>query len=641
MIKMKTEFMDKRQTTCRARRFARAMASAVWILIGWMITIFPHDAVAQEKSPWEKAWQDLGANTRELLMTWNDEISCRHIERPTWSADELGVFEILSETLGFELESHKRPGAYRLNARENARSQFESLAIVEDPALRLLLKLYDEMKAESAVTRSSILNESLEELFRPEEGAISEQMKISIYATALPWMMEHAYLSGSMSTLRKSHEIWESIRRRPEGSGLEISCSLTRNGQAYAITFPVNVWNGHPVDASLTKRDDTTSSRFLDGAIVCHSQHAPSIRVPAQDIESGLQYAQLALRSRDSDGITESLEQLTRGLESLARRRDVYRNEKWMCPLQTVELMALEQHRFAELDRLGRAMSRAFPGSGFYERLNAFESCLNHAEGGFELDARRLWEAYGQEYHWVLAHFAPKHIKTLDKSFMSWVKSRKSNAYLSRRLLGSWMAWNMGDIDRAARFAGNFVKNKPRLVHPQLNSYDLILKYAQGIDIPREFVSSYVYAIMLKNPPLVYRTFEVASRYMTPSQRTEVTDIVRNYSPALAPAAAARFYLAFAPELQQGMDETQRTAVDAWLDVELQDSETPCETLRRRYTWAKKLSQHKDFKGIHRIAKMTLEKNDLSMRWRKVWLAIAQYAENASRDKPFPRESWQ
>ena len=514
-------------------------------------------------------------------------------------------------------------------ASEDTLSRIKSFA--QDNALDTLLTLYDEYLKNRDVSQAALLDDSQNVMF--ETKTLAPLEKIGIALTLAPYLLRHAAGSNDLVSIRKIRERVRTMERVWPDRQYDILCWTTQSAMYFPLSSlePGSSLSGVQVELNLDSGDLKTPQC----TVFEHEQQSAR----QEKIQSVLGDALTGLSARDNDLIIDAMGQLAYELDALWARYgydaswnhhwDSAPVEEWICQIQVICLLALEQHRFTELARLERSVNRAFSGSTFYRRLTEFKSCKTRLSGSFLSAADQLNERNASSYAWIIKQFEPKNIKKLDKAFAAWVKKGTKPARLSRQLLASWTAWSLGDYERAAKYAGNVIENRSRIVHPQLHSFDMMLKAIRQEDIPRESLETYVRVIRLKSPQLVYQTFSESARWWKPEMRRRIVDVMRQYSPSHAPVQAAQFYVAYEAELRENMNARHRIELDAWIEKELRATETAMTANRRRLQWLGDLIDDKDWKGIEKLSALSM--SDIQDgKWSKFWHVVSKKAHAAA-----------
>lgn len=536
-------------------------------------------------------------------------------------------------TLGFYAELNR--DHYHIVPNGDVLQALKTHAALSDEPLRVVLALFLKLREVSGVSQSEVLEDELHALFR-ETTSLSEAKKLAIYYAILPDLMKHAHDSGAQTTMRNLNEIAHSLRRNRLSTNMSIVCSQLIGDRMYSLQFDASNLSNHRSPAQLYRYticapDEMPDNRLLtntDAQVTCQSSFQPIIEDNRALLHAGLSQALVALSVKDHTAISSSLATVTQALGALHGAR---LSEDEMCQISTIYMISFEQDRFAELDRLDQALRMFYPQASFYDHILRFRTCQTAV---FDRDsnavAQRLWTENQEKYEWIIRNFHPKERKNLSKNFKRWTKSKRSKMNLPRRLIASWTLWSMGDYARAAAFAGDIAKGKSTIAHPQLNSYALMLKIAQGEPLSEPFFSHYVRAMMLKNAPLAYQTMTAAARLLPQSpdaQRTMIADVFRTYPASNAPYDAALFFEAYEDELKKPLDEQQRADIDIWLDTELARSLPSCELTRRRLKSIETWSKNGNETLIYELSLRALSENPAPFV-RELWEQIRILSEN-------------
>ncbi len=370
-----------------------------------------------------------------------------------------------------------------------------------------------------------------------------------------------------------------------------------------------------------TPRPDTAQN-----AIVCRSTTIPY----RSKTNFGLIESQLAmaLRTKDNAAISRGLIELSQALESLANRFEHLPDDAF-CTVFGIYLVALSQDRFAELHSIEQQLKRIYRDN-FVDRLIKYKSCTTDSNPAIAAQAQSLWENYGELYTWITTHFRGKARQKLDKTFRQWTKPRKLAITQPRRMIAAWTAWTLGDYERAYRFSEGMTNKKPRIVHPQIHSFDAMLKLSNSIPIDRESLESYIRTTMLKTPSLPYQSFTAVAGIVGESDKKLIAQAMQSYSPAVAPTAAAQFFVAYSDAFEANLTPKQIVEIGTWIDTELSASESPCTTTKRRLAWVAQAAQIGDFAAIAKRSQYFSASPTALPATTQLWQQIACIAQSPS-----------
>lgn len=368
-----------------------------------------------------------------------------------------------------------------------------------------------------------------------------------------------------------------------------------------------------------TPRPDTAQN-----AIVCRSTTIPY----RSKTDFGLIESQLAmaLRTKDNAAISRGLIELSQALESLANRFEHLPDDAF-CTVFGIYLVALSQDRFAELHSIEQQLKRIYRDN-FVDRLIKYKSCTTDSNPTIAAQAQSLWENYGELYTWITTHFRGKARQKLDKTFRQWTKPRKLAITQPRRMIAAWTAWTLGDYERAYRFSEGMTNKKPRIVHPQIHSFDIMLKLSNSIPIDRESLESYIRTTMLKTPSLPYQSFTAVADIVGESDKKLIAQAMQSYSPAVAPTAAAQFFVAYSDAFEANLTPKQIVEIGTWIDTELSASESPCTTTKRRLAWVAQAAQIGDFAAIAKRSQYFSASPTALPATTQLWQQIACIAQS-------------
>lgn len=368
-----------------------------------------------------------------------------------------------------------------------------------------------------------------------------------------------------------------------------------------------------------TPRPDTAQN-----AIICRSTTIPY----RSKTDFGLIESQLAmaLRTKDNAAISRGLIELSQALESLANRFEHLPDDAF-CTVFGIYLVALSQDRFAELHSVEQQLKRIYRNN-FVDRLIKYKSCTADSNPTIAAQAQSLWENDGELYTWITTHFRGKARQKLDKTFRQWTKPRKLAITQPRRMIAAWTAWTLGDYERAYRFSEGMTNKKPRIVHPQIHAFDTMLKLSNSIPIDRESLESYIRTTMLKTPSLPYQSFTAVAGIVDESDKKLIAQAMQSYSPAIAPTAAAQFFVAYSDAFEANLTPKQIVEIGTWIDTELSASESPCTTTKRRLAWVAQAAQIGDFATIAKRSQYFSASPTALPATSQLWQQIACIAQS-------------
>ena len=368
-----------------------------------------------------------------------------------------------------------------------------------------------------------------------------------------------------------------------------------------------------------TPRPDTAQN-----AIICRSTTIPY----RSKTDFGLIESQLAmaLRTKDNSAISRGLIELSQALESLANRFEHLPDDAF-CTVFGIYLVALSQDRFAELHSVEQQLKRIYRNN-FVDRLIKYKSCTADSNPTIAAQAQSLWENDGELYTWITTHFRGKARQKLDKTFRQWTKPRKLAITQPRRMIAAWTAWTLGDYERAYRFSEGMTNKKPRIVHPQIHAFDTMLKLSNSIQIDRESLESYIRTTMLKTPSLPYQSFTAVAGIVDESDKKLIAQAMQSYSPAIAPTAAAQFFVAYSDAFEANLTPKQIVEIGTWIDTELSASESPCTTTKRRLAWVAQAAQIGDFATIAKRSQYFSASPTALPATSQLWQQIACIAQS-------------
>ncbi len=457
-------------------------------------------------------------------------------------------------------------------------------ALSNDPKLDQLLTLYEQYLEHSFVAEPSILNDAMDALFSHPD--LNQKEKIAVFLTMSPYLIEHARSSGDMVTCRKLQQNAQSMQRLWPKQ-LNIVCADDSREIRFSLSHLVR---GHISQANMIKAlpcMPNQSSKPLS----CQS-YVTDLSNWGASLDHLLEDALWALNQKDNEFTIQAMANLGRELKRLnasnaqtvqdGNAADDENIQKMLCQSQVIEILALEQTRFAELAAFEADLQK-MTGTSFYDRLKSQKSC--QLSGNFASTFARLKTDHASTIKWLTDNFDPKKRKKLDKALTAWTKKGTKYVRSQRRLWASWTAWSLGEYNLAAKAAGDVMDGKSRLVHPQLYSYDLMLKAIKREFPALENLQTYARLMNLKSPALVYQTLTQCARWLSSSEKKDVVEAVRPYSPSQASYEAAEFFMAYSDELRTNMNAAHRVAVDSWLETEVASTESTEAKQQRRLIW--------------------------------------------------------
>lgn len=512
------------------------------------------------------------------IMTCSSEFN----EKQKYSELEMARFNILLSIFDMKLT----PDGKAVVSSENSAALFKEYAIIKNDILKYLINLFDELEQNKNISSDQISDETIEAFFNNQNITLTSEEKVGIYATLLPYLLARARVSSSASKVRNLLEVKRTVRRDGIFGQMEVVCRVRYEDGVYRMAFPFDVFFMKKAAIQMDLGSEPNPARedhCESGGIYCEGRFSQSLGSAPAGLDEILDMALFSLLAKDNTAIDESLEALCLALERRRLSRGFGMSVALPCELQTIVLLGMEQHRFAMLQRLERDILELYPQASFGVRLAGYEACGASLSGEMRLVYDRLWAENGEAYRWVNHHFTAKRMKSLDKAVAVWTKPTRRDDRLTRRVLASWTALQMGDVQRALKFAGNLTKGRSALVHPQLNAYAWMLELA-GVDAPVAWdrLESFVRTAFLKTPPLAYQMFSAVAAWMDRAKRRSIVGMMRRYSPMLSPWAAAQFYVAYEDEFRRQLDAGQQIPIEVWLDGERARGEDLCAMERRR-----------------------------------------------------------
>ena len=601
----------------------------------------------------------------QTVETWADRIcdTWSHcIGRGNSSIDERSDLPVYAadglSALGFD--TRIKDGKIQIRGNR----QVLASAIIQDKILAKLQTFYELIRCHSHVATNNILSSELNQFFESGNDEIRAFEKMAVWATILPDLIHHAADSGAITDIRKLQSSLSSLNHHWGNMHYDIVCVRQRHHENLEMQFPASVLLSESYTDVTVHRDLLCPAReelYLDQGVSSEDiVYCKSLLVrnephnPVETFNQILQDVHVALINKDNDSISESMGRLVDGLNVLYNRygyvaswNDYWEHapiETWLCQIQTIELMALELQRMAELVRLERTLQQVFGKTTFYSRLQKYSGCRHQMPGRFSNSAERLWSDHHNDYDWIMRHYAPKQIKKLESDLNTWTKRVSKNLILERRLLASWTSWSNGNEKEAARFAFDVTDNRAILIHPQLNSYHRLLDIILNGTPNQQTLEQYVRVMLLKSPALAYQMLTEAGNWLNREGRMLVVNTVRQYPASLSPSEAARFYVMYTPEFRKILDLKQQTALNGWIERERSMYESGQQRLKRRVQWMEDLISLEDWQEIVRMFSYILMTDDsLSDRMRSHFVEISSYAQMLANSQSEPEKfgtSW-
>lgn len=507
----------------------------------------------------------------------------------------------------------------------------DTYAAPNDDALHFLLNSAIYLRENNLVTRESILDEEIASFF---SSSLPSREKIAVYASLLDELIEYAQNSDAWTTQRNLYETKQSLIQKNGSIQTSISCEFEESTHRQTAVFPYALlrgennairWETHLQCPDLQEgiSPAPTTGVPQQPSAICKS--FPEFYTENFQLSEKMANLLRALRAKDNTAISEGILSLAQSLDRLSNHLQPIPKEAF-CPIQTAYLMALSQDRFAELAFLEPRLKRIWHDT-FPERLQRFPQCIHAENPETATLAARLLEENGDNYAWVTQNFLGKNKKNIDKSFKKWTKSRKTSITAPRRLLASWTSWTTNEYARANAFGGDFTKNKSRIAHPQLHSYALMLRIANGDLLDENTFPTYVQTIMLKTASLPYQTLTVVAPFLSKDQKQFVTTTFRDYSPANSPTAAAYFFIAYSPEILEPLSGKRRVALYDWLERELHSTLSPRQLAHFRLKAISVMAQNDALSQIASRAKRYLSETPLRPDIQNLWNRILCHAE--------------
>ncbi len=499
-------------------------------------------------------------------------------------------------------------------------------------ALAFLARSAQTLIANRYVSQESLLAEETDEFFKSGDAQAAEKLAVTL--ELLPARIAHAQMSDAGIAARSLFGAYKSLARNPNAKRIAIACTARDGATEHEIRFNFgDVFElNSAVYAAKTalscpdpNPDIIPNAPFPDNkTLSCRTELAPFERKPNIDII--LNQLRLSLRAKDNTSIAQGMIELSHALAYRANRFQSIEDADF-CPIFNLYLAALSQDRFAELDSLEKQLKRIYRDD-FPERLIKHKTCLSHPDEVSAALAQDLWSQNGEKYTWIASNFSDKARKKIEKSFKQWTKTRNLSVKQPRQMIASWAAWTLGDTERALRFSEGMTKKKPLLVHPQINAFDAMLKYSNAQPLGQGSLESFIRATSLKTPSLPYQTFSAIADKIPKAEKKRIAAAMQSLQPAIAPAAAADFFIAFSDEIFGILSPKQRIAAESWIDAETAEFTTGCASVKRRLRWVSDAARLNMQAEIEKRAEYFAQMQSNSPATRALWKQIACVAHN-------------
>lgn len=566
---------------------------------------------------WRLAVEEFSAqvcNAWEHCIPDTDQSTDLPAEIQRIAADSLAL-------LGFKVKNTS-PGIQIKSGHTPIPSQY-----LEDRVLKTIMSLYSVFLRERSLTSESILNEEFENLFSDQENDLENSSLLTVYNTLLPDMMHHAVASGSPIASHKLRESQISLNTYGTGNICRIHCTQTTSGQNISIRFSANaVISEHYQDVEIQRTLQCPQNpeelhfdrgNWEDESILCHCE--PVFQTPPAPndyFQNALNETLQNLIDKDNDGIAQAMGDLSDALNLIYNRygyiavwNDHWEHapvNSWLCQIQTIELLALEQQRMIEIARLERSLQKVFGKTTFYQRLSDFDTCRHKLSGKFAETASNLYADHHEDYRWIIRNFAPKNEKKLGTAFSKWTHRISKAIRLERTLLAAATAWSNQKYSAAVHYAFEVTDSRQMIIHPQLNSFHQLLTIIRDGSLPQNTTENYTRVMLLKSPALVYQMFSEASHFLNKSERSFVVDTVRQYPATLFPMEAARFFETYESDFRQGLSAQKRSDFNAWMEHTRNKFLPPKQRMKRRIKWIQDLVSLKNWLEIEQASSYIL-----------------------------------
>ncbi|MCL2326182.1 MAG: hypothetical protein FWC40_06790, partial [Proteobacteria bacterium] len=320
--------------------------------------------------------------------------------------------------------------------------------------------------AAERVCETDVIDRQFEQLFEPVEVQLSLEDKISVLASVMPLIERHAIDSCDPVSARKWRETSRSLLRYWSGGGRIWVCEMPLYDSADDVTLVARIAfemssvlpgsRFHPKLATRLPRlgEDFSGTGFAASSLRCEAvPGVPGADVRSADaVERALRALFLALKSRDAESIDAASLDFVDRLEAWhethwgsSMRPDLAAQRRaWLCAAQTIQLIAIEQHRLIAATIIETSLRRVFPASTFLSRLHSYDGCVRDIDAEFRVNAEAQIQAHAQEFRWLAEHFSDKKVKDIGRTFSKWASHKSSDVVLYRRLLASMAALSHG-----------------------------------------------------------------------------------------------------------------------------------------------------------------------------------------------------
>ncbi len=541
--------------------------------------------------------------------------------------------------LGFEvLDSDS---SYSVKPTANAALLIQNAG--HDDTVVQMVSLYQALALRKDGSFRNDIEETLEAFFDTKNQSISAHDKTLVWASILPVLISQASMSGAFTTVKKLNAAYRSLGLHWPNARFDVMCDVSDRISDVHLQFSPDVLlsggkvavsgEAHCLGRTPDEPDNTAETECAKP--VCFAVQV-GYPLPMMPLDAVLAQTLWGLEEKDNDEITAGMGQIVDDLKVMSQTEELSSKwaDRWLDPtlelqmtrLMTIELVALEQHRFMELSRLERMIGQIFKGAVFYKRLELYLHHKEDADKAFAQVYSRLMQDHRSEYEWIVKNFTPKKRKNLDKAFQNWTRKIGKTVIVYRRLLAGLTAWSEGRYEKAAFYIGDVIEKRTIVAHPQLYSLGLLLRAVSGEGLSQETLAYFTRVMLLKVPALMYQTLTEAARFLSKSNRREVVTAVRQYAPSLVPREVARFYLAYENEFRSGLTAQQIAGFDAWLDTIISGTESIAEREQRLMQWYGDLLLLEDWPGVADLSQRITSDVSINQQWRDIFAIAKNHA---------------
>jgi len=438
--------------------------------------------------------------------------------------------------------------------------------------------------AAERVCETDVIDGELEQLFEPVEAQLSLEDKISVLASVMPLIERHAIDSCDPVAARKWRETARSLLRYWSGGVRVWVCEMPLYDSdnevilVARIAFDMaSVLPGARFRPKLATRlprlgENFSAAEFASSLRCEVMPGVPGASVRSVDaVERALRALFLALNSRDAESIDDASLDFVDRIEawheaqgSGMRPGQARQKRAWLCAAQTIQLIAIEQHRLIAATIIETSLRRVFPASTFLSRLRSYDGCVRDIDAEFRAEAEAQIQAHAHDFRWLAENFSDKKVKDIGKNFSKWASHKSSDVVIYRRLLASMAALSHGKRDLAVRFGEGITVKRTLSVNPQVFAYDLLLSAVGGSLPPSEALRAMVASFELRSSSHAYMTMVAMAPWLDSASRRRVVEVMAPSRFETAPRAGGRFAEIYADEIAARLDEPRKARFALW-----------------------------------------------------------------------------